>query len=208
MGNKIRRCGNQGCLLGTKLILNAMDNNSQEIEEWRSIEGYEGLYQVSSLWRVRSLDRYESCYGGTRLRKGRVLRLGKNNGGYLHIVLCKYGKLTHFLVHRLVWEAFNGKIPEGMQVNHIDEDKSNNTIENLNLMTPKENINWGTCIERSSKKHSKPIIQMDLEANFIAEHESIMDAERKVGICYQSILACCRGKQKTAGGYIFRYKTA
>ena len=185
-----------------------MEKNSQEIEEWRDAQWYEGLYQVSSLGRVRSLDRYESCYGGTRLRKGRVLRPKKNNGGYLQVDLCKEGKPTCFLVHRLVWEAFNGKIPEGMQINHIDEDKLNNTIENLNLMTPKENINWGTCIERSSKKHSKPIIQLDLEANFIAEHESIMYAERKLGICYQSIAACCKGKQKTAGGYIFRYKTA
>ena len=193
-------------LASTKLILNAMEKN--ESEEWRSIDGYEGLYQVSSLGRIKSCDRYESCYGGTRLRNGRILKTVKRKDGYIQVVLCKEGKPTHFLVHRLVWEAFNGKIPEGMQINHIDEDKSNNTIKNLNLMTPKENINWGTCIERSSKKHSKPIIQLDLEANFIAEHESIMDAERKLGICNQSIAACCKGKQKTAGGYIFRYKTA
>ena len=179
-----------------------MDNT----EIWKDVFGFEGLYQVSNLGKVRSLDMLVNYGIGIGLRKGRVLKPKKNNGGYLQVVLCKEGKPTCFLVHRLVWEAFNGKIPEGMQINHIDEDKSNNRLENLNLMTPKENTNWGTAIERRSKKHSKPIIQLDLEANFIAEHESIMYAERKLGICYQNISKVLRGIRKTAGGFKWKYK--
>lgn len=194
-----------------------MDNNI-ETEEWRDIEGYEGLYQVSNCGRVKSLDRYVTTKKGIMFYKGKILRPGKDRGGYLYVILGKDTKRTTFSIHRLVWTAFNGQRPEGMQINHIDEDKSNNAIENLNLMTPKENTNWGTGIERRSKSiinnkskinhksYSKPIIQLDLECNLLAEFESIMDAERKLGIWNTSICACCRGKQKTAGGYIFRYK--
>lgn len=185
-----------------------MENNSQEIEEWRSIEGYEELYEVSSLGRVRSCDRFVNSNGGTRLHKGKVLKPGMDRVGYLHVFLCKDGKPTYFLVHRLVLEAFNGKIPEGMQVNHIDEDKSNNSLNNLNLMTPKENTNWGTGIERKAKSQSKPVLQYDIEGNFLAEFEGQHDAERKLGICHENISSCCRGRIKTTHGYIFRYKTA
>ena len=180
-----------------------MENNSQEIEEWRSIEGYEGLYQVSSLWRVRSCDRFVNSNGGTRLHKGKVLKPGMDRVGYLHVVLCKEGKPTAFSVHRLVYEAFHGKIPEGMQVNHIDEDKSNNSLNNLNLMTPKENTNWGTAIER----RSKPVVQYDLQGNFIAEYPSVCETGRKLGIKQGNISSALKGRIKTAGGYIFRYKS-
>lgn len=68
------------------------------------------------------------------------------------------GKKHHLRLHRVVWEAVNGKIPEGMEINHIDENKSNNSITNLSLVTPKENTNWGTRNERVAKKLSKPIL--------------------------------------------------
>ena len=190
-----------------------MENNSQEIEEWRSIEGYEGLYQVSSLGRVRSCDRFVNSNGGTRLHKGKVLKPGMYRVGYLHVVLCKEGKPTAFSVHRLVYEAFHGKIPEGMQVNHIDEDKSNNSLNNLNLMTPKENTNWGTCIERRAKSMinhkslSKAVVQYDLQGNFIAEYPSVCETGRKLGIKQGNISSALKGRIKTAGGYIFRYKS-
>lgn len=190
-----------------------MDNNSQEIEELRSIEGYEGLYQVSSLGRVRSCDRFVKDGRCTRLFRGKLLKPGIAIGGYLQVKLCKDGKPTIFTVHRLVWEAFHGKIPEGMQVNHIDEDKTNNSLDNLNLMTPKQNVNWGTGNERRSKKLinrknlSKAVVQYDLQGNFIAEYPSVCDAGRKLGINQASISSALKGRYKTAGGYIFCYKS-
>lgn len=186
-----------------------MENTMEEI--WKTIDGFEA-YQVSNLGKVRSKDRYANSGIGIRLYKGRILMLQKNHDGYIHVVLSKDSKQTTLNVHRLVYEAFNGKIPEGMQVNHIDEDKSNNRLENLNLMTPKENTNWGTGIERSSKSKlnrkdcSKAILQFDLKGNLIAEYPSVREAYRTLGINNKNICACCRGQRKTAGGFKWKYK--
>ena len=175
--------------------------NSKEI--WKDVIGFEGYYQVSSLGEVRSLDRHVNgnC-GSVYVSKGRILKQIEDKLGYQRVNLCKDGEQIMFLVHRLVYEAFNGKIPEGMQVNHIDEDKSNNRLENLNLMTPKENTNWGTAIER----RSKPVIQYSLTGEKLAEYPSQREAERITSIMQVLISLCCRGKRKTAGGFIFKYK--
>ena len=178
------------------------------VEDWRSVEGYDG-YEVSNLGRVKSLDRLvnRNC-GSVYFSKGRILNPGKDRCGYLQVVLWIDKKPKAFKVHRLVWEGFNGKIPEGMEVNHIDEDKSNNSIKNLNLMTHKENMNWGTAIERSSKKRSKSIIQFDRQGNFIAEFDSLSDASKQLNINKGNISSALKGRIKTAGGYIWKYKTA
>lgn len=192
-----------------------MDNNIETEEIWRDIEGYEGLYQVSNLGRIRSCDRYVSNgRGSTKLMKSRVLRPGMDRCGYLNVKLYKDGKKKMFLVHRLVYEAFNCKRLEGMQINHIDENKLNNRLDNLNLMTPKQNINWGTANERRSKKlinHkslSKPIIQYNINGKKLAEFGSLSDASRRLSISTASICLALKGRLKTAGGYIFKYKTA
>lgn len=182
-------------------------------EMWKPVRGYENLYEVSNLGKVRSLDRLVNgkCRS-TRLVKGLIVSPAKDRGGYLRIMLSKGNNQNVFSVHRLVYEAFNGQIPEGMQVNHIDEDKSNNSLENLNLMTPKQNINWGTGIERRSKsqinhkKFSKPIIQYNRQGIFIAEYPSQCEVERKLGINRGAIGACCKGRRKTAGGFKWTYK--
>ena len=184
--------------------------NNTEI--WKDVFGFEGLYQVSNLGKVRSLDRLVNSGIGIRLYKGRVLKPVNNNDGYLQVALSKDGKQTTFLVHRLVYEAFNGKIPEGMQVNHIDEDKTNNSIENLNVMTSKENINWGTGNERRAKSMinhkslSKPIIQYSLTGEKLAEFEGLHDAARKLNINLGNISSALNGRIKTAGGFKWKYK--
>jgi len=126
------------------------------MEIWRDIEGYEGLYQVSNYGRVRSLDRTtfaNSRWGKVRSMnfKGRIIKQFVGKNGYMKVSLCKDGKVHSKDIHRLVYEAFIGEIVEEMQVNHIDENKTNNKVENLNLLTPKENTNWGTAIERMKK---------------------------------------------------------
>ena len=190
-----------------------MDNNSK-IEEWRPIQGYEELYEVSSEGRIRSLSRIVKCRNGVRFHKGRVLKPEKVRSGYLQVCLNKDGKQKLFSVHLLVWESFNGKSPEGMEINHIDEDKSNNSLENLNLMTHKENVNWGTGNERRSTNHinhkslSKAVVQYDIQGNLIAEYPSQHEAERKLGIAQTSICSALNGRLKTAGGFKWKYKTA
>lgn len=174
------------------------------MEIWKDIPGYEGRYQVSNLGRVKSLN-----YNKTGIEQIMVV---ENIRGYLSLNLSRNGKVKHFRVHRLVWEAFNGPIPEDMQVNHINEDKSDNRLENLNLMTPKENTNWGTGRERMAKTQtngvlSKPVIQYDLDGNVVAKYPSAQEAHRQTGLLRSNISNCCRGVNyvKTVGGFIWKY---
>lgn len=116
--------------------LNVVDMT--EIEEWRPIVGYEGLYEVSNLGRVRSFK-----WGREEIRKLHITKKG-----YLEVGLCKEGKQKMFKVHRLVAQAFIPN-PEGLPViNHRDENPKNNKVDNLEWCTYKYNSNYGTCKER------------------------------------------------------------
>ena len=118
------------------------------IEEWRPVVGYEGLYEVSNTGRVRSLDRYvKTCYGSYRLHKGKVLSPGIRPDGYLVVSL----QYRMFRVHRLVAEAFLPNPDNLPQVNHKDEDKSNNRVDNLEWCDSKYNNNYGTARIRAKE---------------------------------------------------------
>ena len=115
------------------------------IEEWRPIEGYEGLYEVSNTGRVRSLDMYvKSRYGNYRLHKGKVLSPAKDTNGYLTVILSCNGKHNSIRVHRLVAKTFISNPDNLIEVNHKDEDKTNNSVENLEWCDRKYNINYGS----------------------------------------------------------------
>lgn len=115
------------------------------IEEWRSIPGYEGLYEVSSYGRVRSLDKYDSM---NRFLRGRILRLFTDGLGYLRAQLYSNSKRKSFLVHRLVAQAFIPNPDNLPQVNHRDENPSNDNVDNLEWCDGKYNVNYGTRIDR------------------------------------------------------------
>lgn len=174
------------------------------IEIWKDIKGYEGLYQVSNLGNVKSLN-YNKTKKEKQLTKLTIM-------GYIKVGLSKNGKVKVHFVHRLVWEAFNGPIPEGMCVNHINEDKTDNRYpENLNLMTHRENNNWGTRNKRISEKRrngkgSKPVLQYDLEGNFIKEWPNAYEIERQLGFSQANINKCCLEKFKKSHSYIWKYK--
>lgn len=193
------------------------------LEIWRDIKDYEGLYQVSNLGMVRSVDHYVKCKNGVRLVKGIILNLKIERNGYVRCTLCKNGITKTFLVHRLVAMAFpdlvdwieeaKGKPFNELQVNHKDEfDKTNNRVDNLEWCTAIYNTRYGTCIKRRSVTQRKtmstikPVLQYTLDMEFVAEYQSIREAERQTGICNVNISLGCKGKLKSAGGYVWRYK--
>ena len=176
-----------------------------DIEIWKDIKDYEGLYQVSNWGRVKSLGN-----GNSNNSKERILKLYIERCGYLNVFLSKNGKRKMCSVHRLVAETFLEN-PENLpEVNHIDEDKTNNRVENLEWKTHRDNLNHGTHNERVAKsntngKCSKKVIQLTLTGDFIREWPSTAECGRN-GFNFSNIAACCRGKIKSAYGYIWKYK--
>lgn len=139
--------------------------------------------------------------------------------GYLQATIYDETNKQHtYRVNRLIYESFNGEIPKGMQVNHLDEDKHNNAIENLNVLTPKENSNWGTRNKRLAKMLSevnkgkipvanppKPVNQYTLDGEYVKSWSSIAVAARELGLNNGHISLCCNGKRKKTGGFIWRF---
>ena len=183
-------------------IFDIMENLNYKKEVWRDIPEYEG-YQVSNLGRVKSLERIDAL--GRKVEEKILKPLITRNGYYL-TGLYKNSIQKFYYVHRLVWEAFNGQIPEGLQVNHINEIKSDNRLGNLNLMTRKENMNYGSRTERSAKKLSKVVLQFTLDNILVKEYPSTKQVERELGFNQGNICSCCNGRLKTAYGFIWRYK--
>ena len=165
-------------------------------EIWHDIEGYEGLYQISNKGRVKSL------YKGSE----RILRPGIDGSGYMFVCLCYDNVRKYFKLHRLIAQAFIPNPENKPQVNHLDECKINNTLENLEWTTAKENINFGTHNERSAKARSKQILQYSKSGDFIREWKSASEVERVLGINRGNITQCCRGRYKSIGGFIWKYK--
>ena len=182
-----------------------MDYTKREddrIEIWKDKKDYEGLYQASNLGRVRSVDRWvKGKSGSLRLIKGKILKPGTTKDGYLQVVLCKNGKEKTFRVHRLVAETFLLN-PENLpEVNHKDEDKTNNNVENLEFCDRTYNVNYGTRNEKQSKK----VYQYTLDGQFVREWVSTREAGRN-GFNSGHIASCCKGKQKTHKDFIWKYK--
>jgi len=179
------------------------NSNLNTTEVWKDIKGYEGRYQVSNIGRVKSLERTATVKNGSkRTVRERILKLPQNNKGYLLVSLCNSsGKIKRFLVHRLVCEAFHENPNNKPCVNHIDEDKTNNEVSNLEWCTYKENNNFGTRTARTYK----PVGQYTLEGKLIKIWQSTMEVERQLGFDQGFISKAARGKRKTAYGYVWKY---
>ena len=163
------------------------------MEEWRDIEGYEGLYRVSNYGNVYSV------------RRKRNLKPCTDTRGYLGVALQK-GKWKRYLIHRLVAQAFVPNPNNLPQVNHKDENKINNYYENLEWCDQAYNNAYGTRTIRAAESRKRPVLQFDKEGNFIKRFNSINEASAAVGKCHSNLVACLRGRQKTCGGY--KWKTA
>lgn len=181
------------------------------VEIWKNIDGYEGLYQVSNCGRVRSFDRWVIGKSNSkRLMKGRIMKLIKDSKGYLHVQLCKNGKINCYLVHRLVAQAFLDNPNNLPIINHRDECKTNNVVENLEWCTASYNMNYNDGqkrrgVKKINGKLAKKVNQYSLEGQFIKEWESAHEVQRQLGYSRGNISTCCLDKRKTAYGYIWRY---
>lgn len=174
-------------------------NENEEI--WKDIKGFEGHYQVSNLGRVKSI----------KFRKERILKPAKVGSGYLQVDLRKNGEHNLCKVHRLVCKVFLPNPKNLPQINHKDEDKTNNKVENLEWCDARYNNTYGTRTQRANEKNtngkcSKPVIQYTKDGKVVKEWKSTKDVERNLGYDHGSISKCCMGKYKSAYGFLWRYR--
>lgn len=162
-------------------------------EEWKDISTIEGLeeykdYQVSNLGRIKSLKK-----GKEIIRKN-----GVDKYGYFNISLYANGKHKTFLIHRIVALAFIENTDENKcEVNHIDENKQNNCVWNLEWVTTSQNINYGTRNKRVANVLGKKVFCVELNRIF----PSATEVERELSLPQSNISSCCNGKNKTCGGF-------
>ena len=171
-------------------------------EVWRDVKGYEGLYQVSNMGRVKSLGRKDR-FG--RVIKERILEPAVTHNGYLRVGLHVDGKRKMLRVHRLVCEAFHENPDNKSEVNHVNENKTDNRACNLEWSTRTENCNHGSRNERVAKALSKPIGQFSLDGKLIKVWQSACEARRQTGFDQGYVGAVARGKFKQAYGFIWKY---
>lgn len=173
-------------------------------EVWKDIEGYEGIYQVSNLGNVRSLEK--KVYN--RTNKGKNLKMFDNGHGYLQVILQKNKNKKSFKVHRLVANAFLDNPNNLPQVNHKDCNRKNNNVDNLEFCSCDYNIKYASENSLEYQKRRKIVKQFDLNGNFIKLWNSVSEASQVLNIARQNISACCLSKNyKSAGGYIWKYES-
>lgn len=175
-------------------------------EAWRDIKDYENLYQVSNFGNVRSIDRVIKQYNYSAKKdkiyiyKGKILTQGIDRNHYARVVLSKNNKQKHFMVHRLVAEAFIPNSNNLPYINHKDENSLNNVCTNLEWCTQKYNINYGTRTLRMRKTQGKKV--KCVETGIV--YDSISEANKKNN-CFH-IKDCLKGRRKTSGGYHWEYE--
>mgnify|MGYP006375919495 FL=1 len=174
-----------------------------EMEIWKDIFGYEGYYQISSLGRVKSLIWEKN-------KKHKQPKILKNyiDKGYYRVSLYKDGNHKKYRVHRLIAQAFIPNPNNLPEINHIDENKLNNDISNLEWCSTEYNVKYGTRLERAKQKNiktqSNPIMQIDLDGNIIKIWSSMSRAEKEGGYDKSTISYCVNNKQKTHKGFIWK----
>ena len=187
-------------------------------EIWKDIEGYEGKYEVSNFGRVKSLPRThdisrEKNGSFTYHRKEKVLTPRIDKYGYLHVNLYdNEQRMKRHSVHRLVAGAFIPNPDRLPTVNHKDEDKQNNRVDNLEWMSVSANNQYGThgygqraLMAAENARKRKAVVQLDMDGREVNRFVSLNEASRVTGISLGSIGKCVKGKHQSAGGYRWRY---
>lgn len=167
-------------------------------EIWKDIKEYYGLYQVSNIGNVKSLNYRRSG-------EEKILRPMVDRGGYLQVELWRNGKCKRLLVHRLVLMTFapidNMK---KLEVNHKDENKKNNNLDNLEWCDKSYNNNYGSRTQRSAQSRSIPVVQLDPTTNKVVNvYCSAREAEKQ-GFNQSNITQCCKNKFSRQGNNIYK----
>lgn len=164
-----------------------------EVETFVKIEGFEN-YEVSNLGKVRNM------------KTGKILKPQPDKDGYLRLGLYENNKKKKLFLHRIIATTFIDNHEGKPCVNHIDENKLNNDLSNLEWCTVRENNVYGTRMKRVAEKLFKKVIQLDLNDNVLNEFKSMKQAAQKTGTHAGDISSCCNGKLKSAGGFKWRKK--
>lgn len=191
-------------------------------EEFRNIDGYEGLYQISNYGRIKSGLRYVKLGNNNKKIPEKILKMSFNVYGYCHTTISNKNKRKLVYSHIEVGKKFLPNVDNKPTINHKDGNKKNNCVDNLEWATYSEQLyhaynnnlrikpfgEINTMYGKSGKKHhrSKPILQYDLHGNFIKEWENAYEIKRQLGIAQGNINQCCLGKRKKAHNYIWKYK--
>jgi hypothetical protein len=186
------------------IIYKGDDNINKEI--WKDIKHYEGFYQVSNLGNVRSVPR-----NGT-VKYYKILK-PNNVKGYYQVTLQKKGKKKIYKVHRLVAKTFIKNTYNKREVNHIDGNKLNNVVTNLEWVTSSENQihAFKMGLQKPHPKYgkeniySKKIKQYDLNGNFIKTWDCIREASVFLKVSSSGIISCCKKRQHTSAGFFWEY---
>jgi hypothetical protein len=182
-------------------------------EIWLPIKDYEGLYEVSNLGRVRSLDRKVRNRGGFAIKKGKIISdAAVSDHKYRKVGLWKDNVGKNALVHRLVAEAFLDNPNNLPEVNHKDENPENNCVDNLEWCDSYYNMHYGTGAERRADKRrgkpigSQPILQYSKDGELLARYDSALEAAKAINGDNSAICKCANGKVKTSYGCVWKWE--
>ena len=177
-------------------------------EVWKPIKGYEGIYEVSDLGRVRSLPRMLTDSKGRRHPVPMKILKMHDRKGYDSVTLQDMGRKTIMSVHRLVAMAFIPNPDNLPVINHRDENPKNNQVSNLEWCDISYNTRYGTGVERAQAKHvyhRKAVEQLTKDGQHVATFKGVKEAARATGADASVIVRVCKGRNETAGGYRWKY---
>lgn len=179
-----------------------------KIEEvWKDIPGYNGLYKVSNTGKVKSMYFHSQKGKGNNIKENpKILNPGIDSYGYSIVSLCDGNTKKTMAVHKIVAKTFIPNPYNFPCINHKDENKQNNSVENLEWCTVKYNNSYGTKGRRTSNTLKKKVFQYDKQMNLIKVYNGAIDAEKETGISRSNICTCIKGRIKIAGGFIWKDK--